>query len=493
MDAEGSALRASNTVNNTMSSYNIMGSLVNGDVITEGAFSVGAYSDSTECVLVVGSSGGSSSSGSSSSGSSDNCNESTEGMVDAYSGGVTKYVNDHNKPAVKDNVISKLLPEHVPECLGSVVTGHCMSTKTIEKIDNLLKSGAVTPSGVSGSKDTSTGGPAVGRWKVLGPSSGNKPTGAPEKTVHTQIIEQAKDQLGCSTEVCILEALEPHLGKSLITNEITSNFKIKGPTDNKLLSNINIDAIMNKYSELFPGFFPYNFNMRNFASYRFRKGYVEHVPDTLATIQFSDLFANGHTCCGCVINDDTYQGPGTHWMALFADTRGGKWSVEFFNSGANAPAPEWVNWMTKTKSQMEDIMDALKKGNTLKVEGTSGSVGTSVAVDTMPKNPRAKNITTREESREFCCETARKIPQRVDIICCSEIRHQQSKTECGLYSLFYIFARLNGVPYEYFMKNPVPDQLMFEFRQVLFNSEKGVNGGKFNWDQYRGQVSVVWE
>jgi hypothetical protein len=62
-----------------------------------------------------------------------------------------------------------------------------------------------------------------------------------------------------------------------------------------------------------------------------------------------------------------------------------------------------------------------------------------------------------------------------------------------LYSLFYIFARLNGVPKEYFIKNPVPDQLMFEFRQLLFSGEKGLTGGKFNWDKYRGQVSVSWE
>jgi hypothetical protein len=430
------------------------------------------------------------------------------GAESGYTGGLTKYANDHNKPALKDGVISKLMPEHVPECLGSVVSGHCISTKTLEKIDNLLRSGAIDSNGTTGLKDTSGT-----KWKVLGDAEGDETTSATSTTLaksaksprvhsspHVQIVEKAKEKLGCDTEICILEALEPHLGKALITDEITTNFKVKGPTDNKLLSNINIDNVMNKYSVLFPGFFPYNFNMRNYASYRFRKGYVERVPDTLATMQFVDLFANGYNCCGCVINDDTYQGPGTHWMALFADARGGKWSVEFFNSSGNAPAPEWVNWMTKTKSQMEDIIDSLKSNSALKLEGQTGQTGqavqasTTVAADIMPKNPRSKIITTREEARKFCCEWSKsKPPQRVDIVCCSEIRHQQSKTECGLYSLFYVFARLNGVPYDYFMKNPVPDQLMFEFRQLLFNSEKGVSGGKFNWDQYRGQVSVTWE
>ena len=73
------------------------------------------------------------------------------------------------------------------------------------------------------------------------------------------------------------------------------------------------------------------------------------------------------------------------------------------------------------------------------------------------------------------------------------IRHQQSMTECGLYSLFYIYARLHGVTPEYFMKTPIPDQLMFEFRQNIFSGERGIIDGKFDWDDYKNRVSVKLE
>lgn len=422
-------------------------------------------------------------------------------LKSVFTGGVTKYVNDHNNPVVKDNVILSILPEKVPECLGSVVTGHCISKKTLMRINQIIS----TNGNKEGSVETED---RADRADRVDRASSVESAASSVKNIHTEVVERAKEKLGCSTELCILEALEPQLGRAIVSAEIKTNFKIPGPTDNKLLSNINIDAIMNRFAELFPGFYPYNFNMRNYASYSFRQGYVENSPDSLATIQFRDLYANGHNCCGCVINADTYQGPGTHWMALFADARGGKWSVEFFNSSGQVPAPEWVNWMTKTKSQMEDLIDRRKDGGvstrsalpTVAAPTVSAPTVSAPTVSAISGVSASRGKIGSEETtaavKKLCCDSksfGKNISTGVDIVCCSEIRHQQSKTECGLYSLFYIFARLNGVPYEYFMKNPVPDQLMFEFRQLLFKGEKGLSGGKFNWNQYKGQVSVSWE
>lgn len=339
-------------------------------------------------------------------------------------GGRTKYNSDHSRSALKDNIIQTIMPDEIPECLGAALNGHCISKPTLQKID-----------------------------KIIG-TVGNADTANVESTdKYTVIVKKAKEETGCGTELCVLNALEPQLGKQLVVAEITSNLKQKGPTDNRLLSNIHVDKIMGMFADLFPRFYPYNFNMRNYADYRFRNGYVESQPDTLATVQFRDLYGIGKNTCGCVINSDTYQGPGIHWMALFADARGDVWTVEFFNSSGGAPIPEWCNWMTKTRSQMEDIADELRK------------------------NP----------SKRF------KPPARVDLIKCSDLQHQQSKSECGLYSLFYIYARLRGVPFEYFAKNPIPDQLMFEFRQHLFCGERGIVDGKFDWGKYLNEVSVKWE
>jgi catalase len=134
-------------------------------------------------------------------------------------------------------------------------------------------------------------------------------------------------------------------------------------------------------------------------------------------------------------------------MVLFADVRETRYTVEFFNSSGNSPDAEWVNWMVKTKAGIENLIE---KG-------------------VLPKKD-------------------------VEILKVSNIRHQKSKSECGLYALFYIWMRLNGVPPEYFATTPVPDQHMFEFRQHLFNDRKRQPSiKKFHWETYRGQVNIKWE
>lgn len=264
------------------------------------------------------------------------------------------------------------------------------------------------------------------------------------------IIAKAKEQLSCDSERCVIGKLTGELGESIARKEINTNLKIKGPTDTKLLSNVNIDSTLKQWTIAFPDFYAYSFNMLNYASYSWDGGYITNSPDTLATIQWHDLY-NGTTgkkynCAACIINSDTYQGEGKHWMALFADARhGDRWTVEFFNSSGNSPAPEWVSWLIKTRNSMESILDAQHK----------------------------------------------KIP--VEIIKASDIRHQKSRSECGLYSLFYVWARLNGIPPEFFKTKHIPDKLMFEFRQHLFADPNRPMEHKFDWNEYQKTVKIDWE
>lgn len=335
--------------------------------------------------------------------------------------GAIKYKSNHDLPVRKDEIVKKLMPDVVPECIIGK-SGHCVSEHTAYKIASVLSIGGSTQK---------------------------------QKPSSMDIIQAAKEKLQCDTEMCILEALEPQIGSNIVRAEISSSFKVKGgPTDNKLLSNVNIDKVMQVYAKKFPGFYPFNFNMRNYASYSFVNGRTISSPDSLATIQFMDLFTGLHdgtkyNCAGCIINTDVYQGEGKHWMALFADARGvpDTWTIEFFNSAGNRPTPEWVNWQVKTKNQMIDLINSESSGYN--------------------KQPRILDV--------------------------CHIRHQQSMTECGLYSLFYIYARLHQVPPEYFVKTPIPDQLMFEFRQNIFGGERGITDGKFDWETYKNQVSVKWE
>ena len=258
-----------------------------------------------------------------------------------------------------------------------------------------------------------------------------------------EIMDAAKVKLECDTERCVLTKLMSDLGEARVRGEIQANLKVDGPCDNRLLSNVHIDSILRQWRGMFPDYFPYNFNMRNYASMSYKHGRVIDGPDTLATLQFASLYLGTHdgkkyTRAACVINSDVYQGGGKHWMALFVDSAGG--TVEFFNSSGNAPAPEWVAWMTKTKNQLDELG----------------------------------------------------IPAKMVRV--SKIRHQDSKSECGVYSLFYIWSRLNGVPHERFMSTPVPDSVMFEFRQHLFCDPAGhQTTGKFSWEDYQKKVKIEWE
>ena len=59
--------------------------------------------------------------------------------------------------------------------------------------------------------------------------------------------------------------------------------------------------------------------------------------------------------------------------------------------------------------------------------------------------------------------------------------------------MFYTWARLNGIPANYFLENVVPDQMMFEFRHHLFNNDSVTPGEKFDFAQFAKKVRVKWD
>ena len=255
-------------------------------------------------------------------------------------------------------------------------------------------------------------------------------------------IEEAKNVSGCDSERCLVENARPKIGRQ--ANAILhNNFKIDGPTNSELLSNIDIDSVLAQWSRKWKDFYAYNFNMLNYASYRYSGGDIVPEPDTLATIKFETLYKDGFRCAACVINSDVYQGGGKHWMALFVDARdptNNAATVEFFNSSGRPPVAEWVNFMVKTQIGLQNL--------------------------------------------GF---------KQIELINCCSIEHQKSMSECGVYSLYYIWCRLNGVPAKSFKQGkPISDAIMFEFRQHLFAKPIASDGGKFNWDEYQKTVKIKW-
>lgn len=265
------------------------------------------------------------------------------------------------------------------------------------------------------------------------------------------IIDGAKKITECDTERCVLTKLRPQLGNKVVNHELDTRFKVEGPRGSDWLGDNNIDATLKQWHIKFPDFFPYNFNMRNYASYSLDKDTMRVInePDTLASINFEDLFEKGFRTAACICNTDTYQGKGKHWIALFVDARDNspEWTAEIFDSAGVTPYPEWQSWLSKTKIQLNELLDGGGGGNKKK-EGFS--------------------------------------------VRASRMRHQDSNSECGVYSLFYVWARLNGISYRAFQENKVPDKLMFEFRQHLFHSNGWKDEDNFDWDEYQRKVKIEW-
>lgn len=256
-----------------------------------------------------------------------------------------------------------------------------------------------------------------------------------------KILQAAASKLNCDDERCIIKSSEFSrvAGKDIAKHELETNFKIEGPTDTSLLNNYNIDKTLQQWAKKFSDnvnkFYAYNFNMKDF----------KRQNDTLATVKIQDLYANGFRTLACVINSDVYSGRGKHWMALFGDMRGTKWSVEFFNSSGNEPVKEFADWLIDTKEAMDEIISKHNIGAT------------------------------------------------AEIIKCTGLEHQKSKTECGVYSLYYIWARLNGIPAQYFKENEIKDILCFELRQHLFHDRARKPVSKFDFNQFKGSANVQWE
>lgn len=256
---------------------------------------------------------------------------------------------------------------------------------------------------------------------------------------HNSAIEETKKVLGCNSESCIIShpkfrkyaVNEGNINTRMLDNELSTRFKTRGPREStKLLSNFNIDEVLQEWAVKYKTFYNYDFNMIDF----------DYTGGSLARIDIIDILegnANQITQEGrikrpcdtfaCVLNTDKSTGKGKHWVAIFGDCRGKKeWSVEYFNSSGNPPPKPVINWMEKTSAKLSDHRQI-----------HSDKYGDDVVISVPVTN----------------------------------IRHQESKTECGNYSLYYIRRRLEGMTYKEFQNNKVPDSAMIEFRKHIFRYE----------------------
>ena len=263
-------------------------------------------------------------------------------------------------------------------------------------------------------------------------------------------VKKAAHALGCDDEKCVVTSgamltfVEVTHGPAAVRrlqSEVQVAFKPAGPRDSTaLLSNFDIDEVLARWAgePQFGAFFNCPFAMMDFdrEAYLFGRVSLPAVrarkvpqqvkppgePRAREVKRRCDTFA-------CVLNTDTSSGPGKHWVCAFADMRGlptpaRPWTVEYFNSAGNAPPRAVTKWLARASDELIEALAA-----------------------------------------EGAADAAR----CVKVASVTKVTHQHSKTECGLYTLFYIRARLEGNPADMFLREKVTDAMMTEFRRHVFS------------------------
>lgn len=228
------------------------------------------------------------------------------------------------------------------------------------------------------------------------------------------VIQSIKQLLNCNSESCIFRRKEfiDFAQLNNIPALLDKFFKPEGPAlSHDLLSNFNIDDVLHQFETKFAA--------RKFKHIPFQMRDFDKVQSELATMNFAEL-AQTHDTFGCVLNTDYSHGKGIHWFCLFGerDPSTNSYSLEYFNSSGRPPLAEIEAWLAKQKHIIQRQ--------------------TGLKVDVRDKN---------------------------------RIRYQDDDHSCGVYSLCYIWLRLEGVAPDWFVPKRFNDDVMLKARRQLFRHE----------------------
>lgn len=244
-------------------------------------------------------------------------------------------------------------------------------------------------------------------------SGRNNPLPINEKKNIIKLLKQKHPE--CNSESCLLQinGIKNHVGAAIVDENLKENFKPIGPrTTSEWLSNFDIDDILDqiekKYKDKY--FLHIPFQMRDFATY--------NTP--LEQLNFYDKYKEGYKTFGVILNTGLSSSNGIHWVGMFGDFRQEPFTIEFFNSSGEPPKTEFTVWMHKKKLEWGKLFGPNK---------------------------------------------------RIEIVVASKFQHQYDNHSCGVYSLYYIISRLDGITAKYFMSNKITDDEMHEFRKYLFRDK----------------------
>ena len=177
------------------------------------------------------------------------------------------------------------------------------------------------------------------------------------------------------------------------------------------LSSDDIAAVEKEYMKLFGdytflGTVPIDFNLHSETG--------ECLVSTLCRTRLDKLYDEGYHKIGIIFNTDPHDGPGEHWVALFADIRPEleHARITYFDSYAQKPEKEIQALMRRWKEEL----------------------------DSRGIHPKPVELSY------------------------NKTRHQFKNSECGMYCLYFHYCCLLGIP----MEQRVPDDIVNRLRNLLF-------------------------
>ena len=230
-----------------------------------------------------------------------------------------------------------------------------------------------------------------------------------------KVIDLLKKELNVKGEACILkndkfnEFAKQRGKQGIIENYIKTTIKPSGPRDNnEWLNNFHIDHTFALLEKTHPLFRRIPYQMIDFHT-------VRQQEETLSDIDFVEEYKKGKRLFGCAINTDTSSGSGIHWFAFFVNLEKKPYTIEFFDSTGRSMDPQVREYAMTLKADLE----------------------------------KAKLPVQLIENRRV---------------------HQRENSECGVYTSFYIYARVNGYSFKDFQTEIIPDSEIKKFREGMFST-----------------------
>jgi len=227
----------------------------------------------------------------------------------------------------------------------------------------------------------------------------------------------------CYNESCWLR--QKFMENNLNDELSTYTFAPKSPqkwkeNHNTWLNSNDIEKVMKQYEHTYPCFRFIGPTPIDFDTHLYEN---KCVWDDLCHFDLLSYIKDGIKKIGIIFNTDPHDKSGAHWISLFIDIN--KKFIFFFDSNGTMIPKQVKQFCERVISQ-----------------------GLQIRTDAYPKGLRLKY----DLNAPFV--------------------HQESNTECGMYSLYLIVTLLKDIHnYTFFKTNKITDELMDRLRDKYFNSD----------------------